>query len=197
MNETSGSRLRRDRERADMRVRLLAAARQIAVEEGWPAVTIRRIADRLQYASPILYQHFAGKDGLLLELARDGFAQVAEVLRAAVDDAPADHVATRLADAYWEFAFASPELYQVMHGLAGVPFGTADTPREAREAFQVCRSALVTVRPGLSDPDGAVDTLWAYLHGWVALTMSGRIAGSRDRARTLMLRGLPGLLGGL
>jgi Bacterial regulatory proteins, tetR family len=50
------------------------AAREIAIEDGWEAVTIRRIADRLEYTSPIRYKHFSGKDGLLVELARDGFA---------------------------------------------------------------------------------------------------------------------------
>lgn len=45
----------------------------------------------------------------------------------------------------------------------------------------------------LNDPEGAVDTLWAYLHGFVSLTMTGRIAGGKDRGRALMLRGLPGL----
>lgn len=183
-----------------MRDRLLTAARQIAIEDGWQAVTIRRIADRLDYTSPILYQHFTGKDSLLVELAREGFGQAAQALRAAAEQTSAAGLPAALAEAYWDFAFGAPELYQVMHGLAGVPFGTADTPPEAQEAFAVCRHALLrhaadAGRP-LSDPDGAVDTLWAYLHGFVALTMSGRIAGEPQRARGLMLRGLPALLGG-
>jgi hypothetical protein len=47
------------------------------------------------------------------------------------------------------------------------------------------------------DPEGAVDTLWAYLHGFVSLTMAGRIVGGKDKGRALMLRGLPGLIDAL
>src|SRR5882672_7396271 len=77
----NASQHRRERERLQMRGRLLDAARRIASEEGWQAVTIRRIADRLEYSSPILYQHFSGKDALLWELVREGFRELTERLR--------------------------------------------------------------------------------------------------------------------
>jgi len=173
-----------------MRQRLLAAARAIATAEGWAAVTIRRIADHLEYTSPILYQHFAGKDALLRELVREGFREVAQRLRVAAEQPP-DRLLPALARTYWDFAFEAPELYQVMHGLDGVPFGTAETPQEARDAFTLCRAALLRVAAAqgrrLDDPDGATDTFWACLHGFVSLAMSRRIAGPRERARDLML----------
>lgn len=194
----SASWLRRERERAEMRGRLLNAARTIATAEGWQAVTIRRIADRLEYTSPILYQHFAGKDALLQELVTEGFREITQRLRSAATQ-PLDRRLPALAETYWDFAFDAPELYQVMHGLDGVPFGTAETPREAIEAFVLCRDALlrVTAAQGrtLDDPDGATDTFWACLHGFVSLAMSRRIAGSRERARELMLRAVEALTG--
>jgi AcrR family transcriptional regulator len=176
-----------------MRERLLDAARAIAVEQGWSAVTIRRIADRLEYSSPILYQHFTGKEALLDALLRDGFRRAGERLAAALARHPADPL-TALARAYWDFAFAAPELYQVMHGLDGVPFGTAETPAEARAVFDLWRSALVHFAEQcgttLRDPDAAVDTVWAFLHGSVSLAMAGRTAGSPRRARRLALAGV-------
>jgi AcrR family transcriptional regulator len=193
----NASQHRRERERLQMRGRLLDAARQIASAEGWQAVTIRRIADRLEYSSPILYQHFSGKDALLWELVREGFRELAERLRGVASD-PADTMLATVARTYWDFAFAEPEVYQLMHGFAGVPFGTAETPQEAREAFRACQEALLHVASAqgrtLADPDGAVDTLWSYMHGFVSLTMSRRIAGDWERARDLMLRTLPSLL---
>jgi AcrR family transcriptional regulator len=181
-----------------MRGRLLNAARAIATTEGWQAVTIRRIADRLEYTSPILYQHFAGKDALLRELVVEGFRQVTQRLRA-VATQPPDRLVPALAGTYWDFAFDVPELYQVMHGLDGVPFGTADTPPEAIETFALCRDALLRVAAArgvaLDDPDGTTDTFWACLHGFVSLAMSHRIAGPRERARRLMLRAVDTLTG--
>jgi AcrR family transcriptional regulator len=104
--EPSPRRLRRERERMAVRRRLLEAAQGIAAEEGWPAVTIRRIADRLEYASPILYQHFSSKESLLLELVNVGFQDVAGRLRA-VGDVPPEDALEALALAYWDFAFSA------------------------------------------------------------------------------------------
>jgi len=197
--QTASSR-RRERERREMRARLLEAAREIAAEEGWPAVTIRRIADRLEYASPILYQHFSGKDALLLELVGIGFRELTDMLDAA-RKAPPERVLETLARAYWRFAFSAPELYQAMNGLDGVPFGTAATPSEARQAFRTVRAELLRLAAArqrdLTDPDGAVDTIWAFLHGFVSLAMSRRIAGGPKRAQALLLRGLPPLFDSL
>jgi AcrR family transcriptional regulator len=197
--QTASSR-RRERERREMRARLLDAAREIAAEEGWPAVTIRRIADRLEYASPILYQHFSGKDALLLELVDIGFRELNDMF-AAARQAPPERVLQTLALTYWRFAFSAPELYQAMNGLDGVPFGTAATPSEARQAFRTVRAELLRLaaarRRDLADPDGAVDTVWAFLHGFVSLTMSRRIAGGPERAQALLLRGLPPLFDSL
>ncbi|NUW39200.1 TetR/AcrR family transcriptional regulator [Nonomuraea rhodomycinica] len=188
--EPSASKKRRERERQEMRARLLDAARLIAAEEGWNAVTIRRIAGKLEYSAPILYQHFSSKEDLLVELMTVGFAELAERLRLAAEDAPGRRLVA-MAEAYWTFAFASPELYQAMNGMDGVPFGTAETPREARDAFRVFRVALQDIASArgaeLADPAGAVDTIWAFLHGSVSLAMAGRIAGGTERARTLMV----------
>ncbi|GAA3219309.1 TetR/AcrR family transcriptional regulator [Nonomuraea helvata] len=139
--EPSASKKRRERERQEMRVRLLEAARVIASEEGWNAVTIRRIAGKLEYSAPILYQHFSSKEDLLVELMTLGFAELSERLSLAAEGAPEGRLVA-MAEAYWAFAFASPELYQAMNGMDGVPFGTAETPLEARNAFRVFRGAL-------------------------------------------------------
>jgi AcrR family transcriptional regulator len=192
---SSVTKRRRARERLAMRARLLEAAREIAAEEGWQAVTIRKIADRLEYASPILYQHFAGKEALLMALVADGFREVAERLHAATEGGGSpDRMLERLAAAYWDFAFQVPELYQAMNGLGGVPFGTAQAPAEAQRGFAVVRTALQELASQrgrvLADPDGTVDTIWAFLHGFISLTMAGRIAGGRERSRELMLRAL-------
>src|SRR5262245_32441076 len=173
-----------------MRARLLEAARVIAAEEGWNAVTIRRIANRLEYAPPILYQHFSSKEALLTELMMVGFAELAEQLRLAAQ-APAEGRLAAMAEAYWACAVASPELYQARSGMDGVPFGTAETPQEARDAFRTFRMALQGIAhtrgAELADPPGAVDMIWALLHGHVSLAMAGRIAGGQQRSRTLML----------
>ena len=191
--EPTASMKRRERERQQMRARLLEAARGIAAEDGWNAVTIRRIADKLEYTAPILYQHFSSKESLLVELMMVGFAELTDRLTEATAT-PAPQRLAAIAEAYWTFAFASPELYQAMNGMDGVPFGTAETPIEAKAAFRTLCGALMSIAEArsteLTDSIGAADTIWAFLHGYVSLAMAGRVAGGVERARALMLNGL-------
>src|SRR5262249_21383711 len=133
------------------------------------------------------------KESLLVELMLVGFTELTDRLSEAAQ-APAQQRLAAMAEAYWAFAFASPELYQAMNGMDGVPFGTAETPVEAKTAFRPFRLTLQDIAQArgveLSDPTGAADTIWAFLHGCVSLAMAGRVAGGAERARTLMLNAL-------
>jgi AcrR family transcriptional regulator len=196
-----GTKERRDRERQELRQAILAAARDIAAREGWQAVSIRKVADRIEYSPPTIYEHFTSKEALLAELMRDGFRLLLERVRdgASAAAAPAARIMS-VALAYWEFAWDHPELYQVMHGLGGVPFcsdassGVAGgaPPPEAEVVFQFTMDAVKGLADGgaasCDDIEAAVHILWATLHGLVALTMAGRIDGGRAQAAGLVER---------
>jgi hypothetical protein len=47
--------------------------------------------------------------------------------------------------AYWKFAFDNPVLYQLMHGLAGVPFGTEHAPAEARACYDEIHEPIIAL----------------------------------------------------
>ena len=117
-----GTKERRDRERQELRQAILMASRDIAAREGWQSVSIRKVAERIEYSPPTIYEHFASKEAMLLELMREGFRLLME-RRAGRRAAPPRPEARMMAvaRAYWEFAWDYPELYQVMHGLGGVP----------------------------------------------------------------------------
>ena len=79
-----------------------------------------------------------------------------------------------------------------MNGLDGVPFGTAQTPTEARESFAQLREAVVRVLEQSADLSHIdvkreVDMFWAALHGLVSLSMAGRLAGDKQRATELVV----------
>src|SRR6266545_3531800 len=71
------SRLRRDRERAETRERILEAAREMFVRDGYEATTMRAIADQLDYTATAIYHHFRSKEELMLELATTDFRSLA------------------------------------------------------------------------------------------------------------------------
>jgi AcrR family transcriptional regulator len=202
-----GIKERRERERQELRQAILVAARELASQEGWQAVTIRKVAERIEYSPPTIYEHFASKEVILLEIMRDGFRTLLADMRRATDSLTDPQARIfGLARAYWEFAWRHPELYQVMHGLGGVPFCTdnaaikaAGSPlAEADAVFDYTLTVLGSLAPQLKsipcELESAVMILWATLHGLVALTMADRVPGGHERATELLERALNGFL---
>ena len=169
------------------RERILAAATEIAREEGWPAVTMRRIADRIDYSHPALYAYFATKEDLLVALLREGLALYRGAMQAAADTpASLEERALALNAVLWEFPWRHPELYQVMHGLGGVAFVNADTRAEERATVEPAASVVAELlaRHGRDPGEAArLCTLhWCLIHGLVTLTMAGRFTREEGAA---------------
>ena len=65
------------------REQVVAAARRVAESEGWPAVTMRRVAGELGVTQPVLYSAFAGRQAVVDAVALAGFGELAEALESA------------------------------------------------------------------------------------------------------------------
>ena len=190
-----GIKQRRERERQATEQAILRAALEIASEDGWEAVTMRRLAERIEYSPSALYKYFADKETILLTLMRQGFQQ----LQAALEHISAQvrNPSVRLlqiAAAYWDFAWRHPTLYQLMFDLQG----TLHEVEEAKALFLDVRAAIEewskTQGIRMADLDAAVDILWATMHGLVALTMTQHIYGGRNRAKELLSQAVNDLL---
>jgi AcrR family transcriptional regulator len=195
-----GIRERRERERLELRADILAAARRIALHEGWNAVSIRKIADVIEYSPPTIYEHFVNKEAILLALMVEGVTQLIADLRHAQDSVPDPEAALlAMARAYLHFAWQNPELYQVMHAQGGVPYCEGDDyPAEFDEVFEV--TAIPLQQLGVHDPQAiadTADTIWALLHGIVSLHMSELIEGGQDRSLRLAEQAMRNLMRGL
>jgi AcrR family transcriptional regulator len=170
---------RRDRQRADRHRLILATARQIAEQEGWDAVTTRRLADAIEYSQPVLYSHFAGKDEIVAAVALDGFAELTEALRARRDGADAGARIGAVARAYLDFAAAHPAVYAAMFTLhTALTFATPQSPEPLRDAFGVLRDCLAEGRAEGADQgdlESRTELFWAALHGLVTLTAGRRL----------------------
>src|SRR3954452_26490 len=128
---------RKERERAEREHRIIAAARMIAEREGWNAVTIRRLADEIEYSQPVLYSHFANRDAIVAAVAVDGFKDITAALREAAGQAAGRRNALEsVAEAYLAFGLRRPALYEAMFVLpTNLRFADAETRPELQAAF--------------------------------------------------------------
>ncbi|GKU24834.1 TetR/AcrR family transcriptional regulator [Clostridium folliculivorans] len=69
---------RRERERQEKRELILKAAREIINSEGIDSVTVRKIADKIEYTAPIIYHYFKDKDEIIDCIMREGYKKIIE-----------------------------------------------------------------------------------------------------------------------
>lgn len=183
-----GIKERRQRQRETLRGGILAAAREIASVEGWQAVTIRKIAARIEYSPPVIYEYFDSKEDLLLELVRMGYAGQLEAIEKARDAADDPTKALlEMSRAWCRFAFRSPDLYQVMYGLGGVSTPTTELRKEGEKIAETMARTLTEVlaKNGEEADDvwEKVTIAWGTLHGLVALALADRIPAGEETER--------------
>jgi AcrR family transcriptional regulator len=173
---------RRQRELAKRAELIVDAARELAEEQGWDAVTTRRLAERVEYSQPVLYSHFAGKDAIVDAVAVAGIAELTERLRAAVADAsPGREAVGAAARAYFTFAVDHPAAYQAMFTLTtGLPFATDDAPQALKDSFDELTKVLP---PASKNPGSLTEVFWSTLHGIAVLAASGRMRPEHQEER--------------
>jgi AcrR family transcriptional regulator len=181
---------RKVRDRAERELQIVAAARVIAERDGWDAVTIRRLADEIEYSQPVLYSHFENRDAIVAAVTVEGFQELTVALREAASGSTGRRNALKnVATAYLDFALSGPALYEAMFILpTALRFADAGTRPELRAAFE---ALAVVVTPFCADAAVVTETMWAALHGLAELERSGRIrAGARGERLGLVVRAI-------
>jgi len=177
-----GTKERRERERAEVREKILEAARELFVSEGYEAVTMRKIANRIEYSPTAIYLHFKDKESVLRELCDADFIALARKFAKIGRIADPVERLRKAAHAYTEFGLEHPNHYRLMFMTPHPPIDKEESavekgnPEEDAYAFlkATVEEALTTgrFRSGLDDPDLVAQTLWAGLHGVVALEIA-------------------------
>src|SRR5438128_2895277 len=106
-----GSKDRIQRLKDETRCKILDAALSIGKTDGWQALSMRKIADIIEYTAPIIYEYFANKEALLLELTKKGYVMLSKQMQEAKDHhkLPEKQLEAMWLT-YWNFAFAEKEL---------------------------------------------------------------------------------------
>ncbi|MET9450687.1 TetR/AcrR family transcriptional regulator [Streptomyces cinerochromogenes] len=180
---------RKERERAARERLIVAAARELAEQQGWDAVTTRRLAEHIEYSQPVLYSHFRGKREIIGAVALDGAAELAVAVRAATAgaDGPRERVAA-LARAYLDFAERNPAVYDAIFQLdGGLAYAQEDTPEPLKDAFAALMESLAEVAGNGIDPGLFTEVFWASLHGLATLARAGRLLPEYAEPRVELL----------
>ncbi|MBC7923036.1 MAG: TetR/AcrR family transcriptional regulator [Ferruginibacter sp.] len=190
---------RRLRQKAEVRTSILQAAWQLVLDEGWPALSIRKIADAIEYSVPVIYSHFENKDAILLEFTRDGFRLLTEaVIRQRDSEQRASQQLEAIAQGYWHFAFANEAYYQLMFGLGIPPCDKVNQVAEMKQfsdvLISVIREAIVTSKQPHADGFLKFHTYWSILHGLVSIQMIDRKETGAHRGELVLQDAISGFI---
>jgi AcrR family transcriptional regulator len=171
-----GSDERRARAKVALRQRILDAARELFVREGYDAVSMRRIAARIEYSPTAIYLHFPDKQSILSAICDETFdklsARLTQCFARTVDPLARLRDGMRI---YVDFGLAHPHHYTVALLLKPVEARTS-APAAGHRAFAFMQAAVAgamaagAIRPG--EVDTTSQTLWAACHGLVALLIT-------------------------
>ncbi|MDQ4213543.1 TetR-like C-terminal domain-containing protein [Microbacterium capsulatum] len=167
---------------------IVAAARRVAESEGWPAVTVRRLAAEIGFSQPILYRCFPrGRDEIVEQVMIEGFAAMGAELE---DPSGADPLA-HLVRAYLAFARSRPALYEAMfEARTRIVFASDETPAPLRDAFGPFLCAASAEGGDERTAVVRAELLWSLLHGVAQLAASGRLDPALEAARLDAIVGL-------
>jgi AcrR family transcriptional regulator len=179
-----GTKERREREREEIRTLILDTAREMFAAEGYEAVTMRRIAERIEYSPTAIYFHFKDKDALIRELCDHDFLALAQKFAGIVRVADPIEKLRRTGQLYLQFGIENPNHYRVMFMTPHPEMDPADSavkkgnPEEDAYAFlkTIVAEAIEQglFRKELKDVEMVSQTIWAGVHGVISLEIAKR-----------------------
>ncbi len=167
---------RKERQKKEVRDSILQSAWQLVNEEGWQNLSIRKIADAIEYSVPVVYDHFENKEAILTVFNRRGFQLLGDELKAGKStQSESKKQLEAIAFAYWDFAFQHKEYYQLMFGL-GMPGCEELAKVQELVAFiDVIRSTIAQVvtegNNKAADVELKVRSFWSTIHGLVSINL--------------------------
>lgn len=170
---------RRIRQKEEVRSAILETAWNMVEAEGWQSLSIRKIADAIEYSVPVIYDHFKNKEAILYEFVKEGFRLLAAKLLAAKEKQTTEEEQIRaMADAYWNFAFQNQEHYQLMFslGMAGCEMGQSMPEKAAFRNVLVEPIDLLLKKHNKTNinPCLKYHTIWSVMHGLISIKMMNK-----------------------
>jgi AcrR family transcriptional regulator len=171
---------RREQEKQEVRTKILDAARDLFVKQGYEAVTMRQIAQKIAYTPTAIYFHFQDKEHLMSELCAIDFLKLAQHFNQLANERDPLVRLRKMAFAYMEFGLKNPNHYRLLfmtphqHVPAEeVPYIRRGDPAE--DAYAFLRSTVIECiaagkfRKEYRDPEMVAQVMWSAVHGITSL----------------------------
>jgi len=178
-----GVKERREREQSETREKILDAARELFITEGYDGVSMRKVAEKIEYSPTAIYMHFADKEQLFHELCQQDFARLAEVFQSSA--MPLDPVERlkQIGRTYVGFGLQYPNHYKLMFMTPHPVQEPTEADCEIKGNPEVDAYAFLKLtvqqaidagcfREELRDADLLSQTLWAAVHGVISLQIA-------------------------
>lgn len=201
-----GVKERHEREREAVARAILDAARDLFVAEGYQHVSIRKIAEKIEYSPAAIYSYFPSKDDIFLALTEEGFRMLFACEEGA---APADPI-DKMRAGFWrlyEFSKEHPEHFALMFLDRSVPRISKDWQRfgfvremKTRMAAHIQSVIDAGLFPPGTDADTVFRILLASIHGVAVMRLCERLAPAENAdalARETLEAALAGLRAGV
>ena len=201
-----GVKERHEREREAVARAILDAARDLFVAEGYQNVSIRKIAEKIEYSPAAIYGYFASKDDIFMALAEEGFRLLAEHAGDPPLADPVDDIRSGFLRLF-EFSRVHPEYFALMFLDRSVPRISQDWERfgfvrdmKARMNARIQAAIDAGCCPQGVDSEAVFRILMATIHGVATLTLCERLSPSDNAdalARDTLEAALTGLRAGI
>lgn len=186
-----GSKERILKVKEDTRMNILKASLDILKDEGWAALSMRRIAEKIDYTAPVIYEYFSNKDAILQELTRIGFVKLATRMEEArnLSTTPEGQLEAMWL-AYWAFAFAYKELYQIMYGVEMNCCSAEKSCPDYDRPMNMLWDKIEEITPPERRTEDYIDrkyyTFWSVVHGLISINLTNQV--NRDELNREVLK---------
>jgi len=176
-----GTKQRREREKEALRQDILDAARDLFVKEGYENVSMRRVAEKIEYSPTTIYLYFEDKASLLYAICEETFAKLAKRMEAIARDSEEPIESLRqVCRAYVDFGLKYPNHYKLT--FINHPQHPGDKKRHLREESMGMK-AYGNLRAGVeacikakkfreTNVEAVTQMIWAGGHGVTSLLIS-------------------------
>lgn len=174
---------RKVREKQELRQLILDAARDLFVRQGYESVSMRKIADKIEYSPASIYTYFKDKDEILDSLCEETFLKLHLEKMAAVQQMEGDSLdlLKKGMETYIRFGLDHPDHYTVTFMLKAPYFGKPGKQetlkaKTGQQCFSdmrnIVRRCMEEGKIKNADAEETSQALWAGIHGLTALLIT-------------------------